>query len=145
MEITDSIRKFLKLRLKVSCEGKNWPEMVEVVEKHRPSFSFKIVRWIHPPVRWFKCNTNGASRGNPGSSAFCLRDSKGDFVVAKGVRIQDTTNLVVEARAIIEGLSYCRDNYINDVIIESDSMALVHILEGSWEIPWEWINGGGLY
>ncbi|KAH0693357.1 hypothetical protein KY285_020454 [Solanum tuberosum] len=95
--------------------------MVEVVEKHRPSFSFKIVRWIHPPVRWFKCNTNGGSRGNPGpsSTAFCIRDSKGDFVVAKGVRIQDTTNLVVEARAIREG--------------------------GKLGDPLECINGGGVY
>lgn len=39
------------------------------------------------------------------SAAFCIRDSEGDFVVAKKVRIQDTTNLVAEARAIREGLT----------------------------------------
>ncbi|KAH0661891.1 hypothetical protein KY284_026822 [Solanum tuberosum] len=46
---------------------------------------------------WLKCNTDGDSRGNPGlsASAFCLRNHKGKFLGAKGMKIIDSTTLVV--------------------------------------------------
>lgn len=85
-----------------------------------------------------KCNTDGASKGNPGlsSAAFCIRDHKGSFVVAKGIKIQDTKNMVAEARAIRECLSYCNERGITNIIIETDSLAMVHIIEGDWDLPW---------
>lgn len=81
----------------------------------------------------FNCNTNEASRGNscPRLVAFCIRNSKGDFVIAKGVKLQDTNNPVIEARAIREGLIYCINNNINNVILESDFVTLVQILRGN--------------
>ena len=85
-----------------------------------------------------KCNTDGASRGNPGpsSAAICLRDHEGNLVVAKGFKIQDTTNLIAEARAIRESLLFCKEQGMVQVIVETDSLAMVHILEGKWDIPW---------
>lgn len=44
---------------------------------------------------------------------------------SKGVRLLDTTNIMVEAKTIREGLTYCRDNNINNIIVESESLALV--------------------
>uniref|UniRef100_M1AUB4 RNase H family protein n=1 Tax=Solanum tuberosum TaxID=4113 RepID=M1AUB4_SOLTU len=54
-----------------------------------------------------KCNINGASKGNPGPSSaeICIRDYNGNLVAAKGFKIQDTTNIVAEARAIRESIS----------------------------------------
>ena len=91
-----------------------------------------------PPLRWLKCNTDGASKGNPGPSAttFCLRNHVGDFVGAKGFQIADTTNLVAEARAIREVLQFCLDNQLTNIILETDSLAMVNIINGDWEIPW---------
>lgn len=41
---------------------------------------------------WITCNTDGVSRGNPGSRAyeFCLTDSKGNLIdeEAKGIETQ---------------------------------------------------------
>ena len=66
------------------------------------------MRWIPTPINLVKCNTDGVSRGNPrpSSAAFCIRDFSSTLVVAKGFKIQDTSNLVAEARAIREGLYF---------------------------------------
>lgn len=57
-------------------------------------------------------------------------------MVVKGFKIHDTTNLVAEARAIREGLTFYKDNQINKVILESDSLALVQMINREWKIPW---------
>uniref|UniRef100_A0A0V0H589 Putative ovule protein n=1 Tax=Solanum chacoense TaxID=4108 RepID=A0A0V0H589_SOLCH len=54
----------------------------------------------------------------------------------KVLKIQETTNLVAEARAIWECLEYCKDQRLTNIIIESYSMAMVQILEGTWKPPW---------
>lgn len=89
-------------------------------------------------VNWVKYITDRESRGNsgPSSVAVCIRNSYGAFVVDKGFKLHNTTNIVAEARSVREGLVYCMDNIINNVIIESDSMVVVQILHGEWEIPW---------
>ncbi|KAG5581003.1 hypothetical protein H5410_051630, partial [Solanum commersonii] len=68
----------------------------------KPVVYSNIVIWVPPSIGWLKCNTGGASRGNPGLSAsvFCLRNHEGKFLGAKGVKIIDSTILVVEPRAI---------------------------------------------
>lgn len=45
---------------------------------------------------------------NPGTSsvAFCLRKSLGQFMMAIGIKLSDSINLVAEERAIKEGLKY---------------------------------------
>lgn len=55
-----------------------------------------------PPSGWLKCNIDGASRGNPGAIPikFCVRDSSCDFVGARGLRIYETTNILVVAMAL---------------------------------------------
>ncbi|KAH0746169.1 hypothetical protein KY285_007826 [Solanum tuberosum] len=87
---------------------------------------------------WLKCNTDSASRGNPGPSsvAFCVRNHDGNLVGAKGLQIADTSNLVAEAKAICEGLQYCFDKRFSNIIVETDSLSMVNIINGIWEVPW---------
>ncbi|KAH0650163.1 hypothetical protein KY284_030075 [Solanum tuberosum] len=79
-----------------------------------------------------------ASRGypRPRSAAFCIRVYSGSLIMAKGFKIQDTSNLVAKARAIREGLFLCKEHHLSHVIIETGSMAMVQILEGRWDVPW---------
>lgn len=81
-------------------------------------------------MHWVKCTIGGGYRGNlgPNSVAFCIIDSRRDFIFAKGIRIEDTTNIMAESKSIREKLMHCIDNTIASVIIESDFMALVQIL-----------------
>ncbi|KAH0642112.1 hypothetical protein KY290_033711 [Solanum tuberosum] len=91
--------------------------------------------------RWLKCNTDGASRGNPGLSsiALCIRDHTWNLVVAKGRRIQEVNSVKAEAIAIKECLEYCHKMKYQQIILETDSWSLVQILQGTWEKPWSMI------
>ncbi|KAH0665042.1 hypothetical protein KY285_026248 [Solanum tuberosum] len=104
-EINDIILKVIKIRFKRDFGRNNWPDIITELQRHNNSYNINIVRWIPPPINWVKCNTDGASRGNPGpsSAAFCIWDYSGSIVVAKGFKIHNTSNLVAEARAIREG------------------------------------------
>lgn len=106
-EINDIILKAIKTRFKRDIGRNSWPDIITDLQGHRNNCSINIVRWIPPPTNWVKCNTNGTSRGNPGpsSTAFCIRDYSGSLMVAKGFKIQDTSNLA-EARPIREGLFF---------------------------------------
>jgi len=48
---------------------RTWLAIVNVLENWEPRFRHKIVRWMHPPDGWYKCNTDCASKGNPGLSS----------------------------------------------------------------------------
>ncbi|KAH0670569.1 hypothetical protein KY289_025062 [Solanum tuberosum] len=105
-EINCIILKVIKVGFKSDTRSTNWHDIISDLQGHISSYSINIVKWIRPPTNWLKCNTDGAARGNPGpsSAAFCIRDYSGNMVVAKGFKLQDTSNLVVEAKAIREGL-----------------------------------------
>ncbi|KAF3674265.1 hypothetical protein FXO38_05316 [Capsicum annuum] len=60
-------------------------------------------------VNWVKYITDRESRGNsgPSSVAVCIRNSYGAFVVDKGFKLHNTTNIVAEARSVREGYNSC--------------------------------------
>ncbi|WMV19930.1 hypothetical protein MTR67_013315 [Solanum verrucosum] len=89
---------------------KSWPHMIAILDEYRPKFQYKLVKWCPPPT--------------------------GDILGARGLKIVDSTKLIVQAIAIRERLSYCFEKQLSKVIIKIDSMALVHILNGEWEVPW---------
>ncbi|XP_075092121.1 uncharacterized protein LOC142172413 [Nicotiana tabacum] len=84
---------------------------------------------------WYKCNTDGASKGNPGPSSlgFCVRDDEGDVVYARAVDLGVTTNVVAEAKAILQGLEYCVEHDFHPLILETDSLNDVYIKGSSRE------------
>jgi len=88
-EIDTILGRFMKVRWKMETLGKKWSELVDLLHGNIVEYFSKVVRWFPPPIRWLKCNTDGASKGNPGLSsvAFCIRDHTGDLVVAIGKRI----------------------------------------------------------
>ncbi|KAF3680859.1 putative monodehydroascorbate reductase, cytoplasmic isoform 3 [Capsicum annuum] len=65
--------------------------------------------------------------GNSGLSvvAFCVRDHDGNLVGVKGVKIVDSSNLMAEARAIRDELQYTLDKQLNNIIIETDILAMI--------------------
>ncbi|XP_033511548.1 uncharacterized protein [Nicotiana tomentosiformis] len=80
---------------------------------YKPYVMTKRITWEPPYEEWFKCNINGALKGNPGSSSydFCMRNSGGDLVHAKAERIGESTNIVAEAKAIVEGFTGDEENH----------------------------------
>ncbi|XP_075084295.1 uncharacterized protein LOC142167870 [Nicotiana tabacum] len=82
---------------------------------------------------WYKCNTDGASKGNPGPSSlgFCVRDDEGDVVYARAVDLGVTTNVMAEAKAILQGLEYCVEHDFHPLILETDSLVMKKAIEGN--------------
>ncbi|XP_060211916.1 uncharacterized protein LOC132639487 [Lycium barbarum] len=105
----------------------------------------QLVKTLYPwlrqvPDEWPQlCNTDGASRGNPGlsSAAFCIRDEVGNLIYAGARRIADTTNITAESVAILDGIEFCIKNDLVPVMLESDSLSMINIIQGRWEIPWK--------
>lgn len=128
----------MKLKFHMQIEENNLINIVDALQEYKPSYQIKVVRWRPSLHEWMKGNTDGASRGNPGPSlcAFCIRNSEGNLIIAKGSRIHDTISIVAEAIAIKECLRFCRDNSIHLIEVETDSWTLVQVLQGEWEVPW---------
>nr|XP_018623243.1 14.7 kDa ribonuclease H-like protein [Nicotiana tomentosiformis] len=105
--------------------------MIQFFEAYKPILITKRVNWQPPHAGWYKCNTNGASKGNPGPSSigFCVRDEAGDLVYAKSVDIGVITNVVTEAQAILQGLEYCVTHEKHPLILETDSFTLKKVIE----------------
>ncbi|XP_060210685.1 uncharacterized protein LOC132637641 [Lycium barbarum] len=137
-EINLTIHQMCRVRHPRIQVPKSLPQIMQLFETYRSHIVSKLVRWNLPMLGWFKCNSYGAARGNPGPSivAFCIRNSEGDLVHAVARRISDGSNLVAEAMALQEGFKYCVTNDLLPVILETDSMTLKMILTGHWEIPW---------
>nr|XP_009765020.1 PREDICTED: uncharacterized protein LOC104216622 [Nicotiana sylvestris] len=115
-----------------------WPKMIRLFEGYKPIVVTIRVTWQLPYKGWFKCNTDGASRGYPGPSSygFCVQDHAGDLVFAKMKEIGETTNIVAKAKVLVEGLTYYVERQFHPLIMETDSLVLRKIINGEWETPW---------
>ncbi|XP_060182300.1 uncharacterized protein LOC132611964 [Lycium barbarum] len=80
------------------------------------------------------CNTDGASRGNPGRGAygFGVRNERGDLVYAQ---VGYTTNTEAEALAILEAIKWCHHQHL-DHIIMTDFQMVQKVLKEEWKPPW---------
>nr|XP_016446919.1 PREDICTED: 14.7 kDa ribonuclease H-like protein [Nicotiana tabacum] len=112
--------------------------MIEVFEEYRPILITRKVTWQMPYGGWYKCNTDGASKGNPGHSSIeiYVRDDACDLIHARAVEVGITTNVVAKAKAILEGLEYCVEQDLHPLILETDSLVLKKVIEGEWDPPW---------
>lgn len=59
-------------------------------------------------VETYKCNSNGAAKGNPdpSSGAFFVRNEEGNLVYVEARWFEDNYNLVAEILAVRHGLEY---------------------------------------
>ncbi|XP_059284804.1 uncharacterized protein LOC132038098 [Lycium ferocissimum] len=138
-EISQNIHLLCKVRYPVWQNiPHKWLDIIDYFEQFRPSLKCTIVTWRVPASGWYKCNSDGASRGNPGPSsvAFCIRDDNGDLVYAAAQKIADGNNLVAEAVAIKQGIKYCMDHQLYPLLVETDSLAMKMFIRGTWEVPW---------
>lgn len=117
----------------------HWPQVLDRLQSYKPTLHYQMVSWRKPSEGWVTCNTDGASKGNPGVSSYgyCIRDMNGDLIYAEAHNLGETTNMEAEATAVWKALQYCLDNGVRQVRLETDSLALKNMIYGSWSIPWE--------
>ncbi|KAH0651617.1 hypothetical protein KY285_031747 [Solanum tuberosum] len=117
----------------------HWSEMVDILQRYQPNIHYLLVRWKMPREGWVTCNTDGASKGNPGLSAygFCIRNRGGDLIYAEAQSIGEATNMEAEVRAVWEALKYCISQRMSNVHMDTDSLILKNMIVKNWKIPWE--------
>lgn len=120
--VTRSMYRLIKVRRPWMNVSGRWEVMIKELEEYCTGMAAKKVKWECPPEGWInKYNTDGASRGNPGlsSSAFFLRDERGDIIHAERVTIENATSTVTEAKMILEASKHCKQRNLNKVIIQN--------------------------
>lgn len=68
----------------------SWPFIVKLFEEYIPVISYKVITWKFPENGSYKCNSDGACKGNPSpsSSAFCIRDGEGNLSMLNHVELK---------------------------------------------------------
>lgn len=97
-----------------------------------------LVKWYCPAAGRYKLNADGCCKGNPGKGGggSILRNSAGEVLFAQAVYYGETTNSVVENKALLQGLELCKTRGIDGVDIEVDPMMLVQIMHKKISVPW---------
>ncbi|XP_058073272.1 uncharacterized protein LOC131221987 [Magnolia sinica] len=74
-----------------------------------------------------KLNIDGSSHGNPGESGGVgvLRDPHGGVIFAFHRYYDHASNTIVEAQAILDGITLCSKLGFSRIIVESDSKVVV--------------------
>jgi len=145
-QVLQIIQHFVRRKFHwINLKGKDWKGMTVTLGSLKPKLYHFIVKWEMPCEGVIKCNTDGACRGNPGTGTygFCLRNTVGDLIYAEAEKIGVTTNVEAEMKAIVEAVRYCVRVGIRKIVIESDSILMVKIINGIWKVPWEiaeWFN-----
>lgn len=85
---------------------------------------------------WF-VNTDGGSRGNPGTAGYgvVIADADGAVVAEISEYLGHTTNNVAEYSAVVDALRTLSDLGVRgDVVVRADSKLVVEQLSGRWKI-----------
>jgi ribonuclease HI len=87
------------------------------------------IKWVSPPLGWFKLNTDGSSLGNPGlaGGGGVICNHVGEWVGGFSRAIGVTTSVQVELRALKDGLKLAIDLGIFNLEIEMDSLVAVEL------------------
>lgn len=83
--------------------------MVNFLKEYTPRIDCKLVYWKNPKLGMYKCNLDGAARGNlrTSSTTFCVRNESGDLIYAEQRKLEDNSKLIIEVIDFRMGLDYC--------------------------------------
>ncbi|GAV59731.1 RNase_H domain-containing protein [Cephalotus follicularis] len=90
-----------------------------------------MVSWLRPPISFYKLNTDGFSRGNPGPSGAggVIRDEVGNWVRGFSSFIGRCTSIQTELWGLREGLKLAwKIMHIEKLNVETDSQLSMRIL-----------------
>ncbi|XP_060182379.1 uncharacterized protein LOC132612052 [Lycium barbarum] len=138
-QITYLARVIINLQFtSLNLEGP-WHNYCHIIENLKPKINIKCIKWIKPDSPLLKLNTDGCSKGNPGSSGGggILRDEIGHFLMAFSAYYGQCNNNIAETKTILMGLKWCIDRGYQNINIESDSKLIIGMINGDIRIAWQ--------
>ncbi|KAL0392504.1 UNVERIFIED_CONTAM: putative ribonuclease H protein [Sesamum radiatum] len=91
---------------------------------------------------WFKLNTDGASKRNPGvaGAGGIIKNHLGQTVLAFQEHLGLTSNTAAELKAIYRGLKLCIDSNIRKIWVETDANIALKLISSPSQGPWHLQN-----
>ena len=91
------------------------------------------VKWLPPPLNWFKLNSDGSSMGNPGlaGGGGIIRDSVGRWVKGYARAIGVTTSVAAELWALRDGIRLCISLNLPAMEIELDAKVVADFMRSN--------------
>ena len=81
-----------------------------------------LVKWVKPPLGWFKLNTDGSSNQHRVlARGGVIRDAFGNWVVGFSSVIDFTTSVMVEQSVLRDGLVMAKNLGIAKIVVELDA------------------------
>jgi ribonuclease HI len=110
------------------------------VNIHRPRAPYsRDILWNPPLLNWVKCNTDGASIGNPGTASCggVFRDSNADFLLAFAEPLGFASSYLAELCGAMKAVEIANANNSTNIWIETDSTLVVAAFNNpSKPVPW---------
>ena len=88
------------------------------------------VRWLNLLSNWFKLNSDGLTRGNPGlaSGGGLIRNEKGEWIKGYARAIGITTSVATELWALRDGIRLCIALRLPAVEIKLDAKVVIDLV-----------------
>lgn len=116
---------------------REWHIAWQQIEVLKPRLDIRCIKWIKPIK--YKLNTDGCSKGNPGKAGGggILRNERGHLITAYAEYFGECSNNMSEAKAILFGIEWCLDKGFTNILVESDSMLIINMINGKAKTPWQ--------
>lgn len=107
-----------------------WIDKCKVIENLKHCIQFQAVIWRKPEMGWVKFNVDGCCKGNPGTTGGggMIRNYNGEMIKAFAEFYGQGNNNLAEAKAMLYGVKLCCNCGFSKVIVESDSMLIVNLV-----------------
>jgi ribonuclease HI len=108
------------------------------IHHSRAPYSREIL-WHPPLLNWVKCNTDGASVGNPGNASCggVFRDSNADFLLAFAEPLGFASSYFAELCGVMKAIEIAYNKHWTNIWVETDSTLVVAAFNNpSKLVPW---------
>ena len=104
-----------------------------------PSRRETLIHWQSPPAGWKVLNTDGASKGNPGTAGGggVIRGDRGEWICGFGEAMGICSSMKAEIKAVLRGLKLAFQMNIDQLWVQVDSATLAGLLKGDIMVPAE--------
>ncbi|XP_027169553.1 uncharacterized protein LOC113769290 [Coffea eugenioides] len=121
----------------IACSFVSWDVLHSSLVALKRRVSILPITWSAPRAG-YKLNSDGCAKGNPRVSGGggVVRDGEGRFIIGYSCFFGLLTSLHAELKAILFGVRLCVARGLQDLHVESDSLVLVQILQGTHGCPW---------
>lgn len=96
------------------------------------------VLWNPPLPTWIKCNTDGASSGNPGTSSCggIFRNSEANCMGCFSEPLGVSTSFIAEMNGVMRAIEIAKEKQRLNLWVKTDSSLVVHSFNSNTLVPW---------